>query len=65
FKQKRRLCTLCNTQINDAVKQARIHNKSCPNMISEQRKICLQQIKSTKSNLSKTVNLPTKKLQQI
>ncbi|CAG8613337.1 24680_t:CDS:2, partial [Gigaspora rosea] len=55
FKQKRRLCTLCNTQINDAIRQARTHNKSCPNMTSEQRKICSQQTKSTKSNLSKTV----------
>ncbi|CAG8586969.1 11507_t:CDS:1, partial [Racocetra fulgida] len=60
FKQKRRLCTLCNTQINDAIRQAHIHNKNYPNMTAEQKKICLQQTKSTKSNLTQIVNLPAK-----
>ncbi|CAG8800769.1 9274_t:CDS:1, partial [Dentiscutata erythropus] len=63
FKQKRHLCTLYNTQINDAIRQARTHNKNCPNMTPEQKKICLQQMRSnkfTKSNLSKPVNLQTK-----
>ncbi|CAG8803706.1 4304_t:CDS:1, partial [Racocetra fulgida] len=46
FKQKRHLCTLCNTQINDAIRQAHIHNKNCSNMTAEQKKICLQQTKS-------------------
>ncbi|CAG8718184.1 74_t:CDS:2, partial [Dentiscutata erythropus] len=40
--------------------QARTHNKSCPNMTPEQKKICFQQTKSKKFTKSKTVNLPTK-----